>query len=455
MDYQSPIKNDYSTKSGYQSATTSRVMPRPWLGILTGCVLLVLLLTFAMEKARAVRSETPMLQQTLSLPKLLDIDQASAPSARDGIVGAKEWREIEIRRGDTLSTIFSEHDLDVKEMQSILTLRGEVRALKRLLPGKTLKIRADDQGQLQTLHYDLNEGRILEVERNPKGFNAAVIANPLEQRLAYASGLIDSSLFLSAQKAKLSDRLTMQLATIFGWDIDFALDIRNGDAFSVAYEEFYRDGEKVRDGAIVAAQFTNQGKTYTAIRYVDADGAADYYTPQGMSMRKAFIRTPVEFSRISSGFNLKRRHPVLNLIRAHKGVDYAAPNGTPVMAAGNGKIVYKAGKGGYGNTVMIQHDSKNRTLYAHLARYARNVNLGSKVKQGQVIGYVGQTGLATGPHLHYEFQVNGIQRNPLTAPPFSGEPIPNAKRKHFLDQASTLTARLELFKNTAIALASE
>lgn len=401
-----------------------------------------------MEKARAVRSEGPMLQQSLPLPKLLDVERY--PS--DPAVIHSEWREIEIQRGDTLGALFAEHQFDAKEIPSILQLRGHTHALKRLLPGKTLRIQVDGAGQLLALNYDLAEGRRLHVARQQSGFNALVIEDPLEKRLAYASGIINSSLFLSAQKAKLSDRLTMQLATIFGWDIDFALDIRNGDVFSVAYEEFYRDGEKVRDGAIVAAQFTNQGKTYTAIRYVDADGSADYYTPQAMSMRKAFIRTPVEFSRISSKFNLKRRHPVLNRIRAHKGVDYAAPTGTPVMASGSGKIVYKAVKGGYGNTIMIQHDSKNRTLYAHLSRYARNIKVGSRVKQGQVIGYVGQTGLATGPHLHYEFQVNGVQRNPLTAAPFRGEPIPVAKRKDFFDQANVLTARLELFKNTALAL---
>lgn len=398
-----------------------------------------------------MRAENQIVQHTLSLPKLSPDLISNANSSAP----IEDFREVTIKHGDTLSSVFSEQELDMQEIAEILQLRGETNALKRLLPGRTLKIRTNDQGELVALHYDLKEGQTLQVERTQDNLAATVIANPLERRLAYASGVIDSSLFLSAQKANLPDRLTMQLATIFGWDIDFALDIRNGDAFSVAYEEFYRDGEKVRTGAIVAAQFSNQNKTFNAIRYVDADGSADYYTPQGMSMRKAFIRTPVEFSRISSGFNLKRRHPVLNLIRAHKGVDYAAPTGTPVMAAGNGKVTHKAVKGGYGNTIMIQHDGKNRTLYAHLSRYARNIQVGSRVKQGQVIGYVGRTGLATGPHLHYEFHVNGIHRNPLTAAPFRSEPIPVAKRKHFFEQANTLTARLELFKNTAVALKSQ
>ena len=205
----------------------------------------------------------------------------------------------------------------------------------------------------------------------------------------------------------------MELAGIFGWDIDFALEIRAGDQFRVLYEEHYLDGEKLRDGPILAAEFTNRGQTHTAVRYADKDGEVGYYDVDGASKRRAFIRTPIKFARISSRYNPRRWHPVLKRWRSHKGVDYAAPKGTPVKATGDGRVVFRGGKSGYGKTVIIEHAGKYTTLYAHLNGYSKRSAKGKRVKQGQVIGYVGKTGLATGPHLHYEFRVNGKHRDPL------------------------------------------
>jgi len=273
----------------------------------------------------------------------------------------------------------------------------------------------------------------------------------VELRQAYAAGTIEDSLFQSAQRAGLSDNLTMELAAIFGWDIDFALDIREGDHFAVVYEDKYLNGNKIGTGDIIAAEFTNRGTTYRAIRYTDASGHTDYYSPDGHSLRRAFLRTPVKFTRISSRFSLHRMHPILNRIRAHKGVDYAAPIGTPIRAAGDGKIIFRGRKGGYGRVIIIRHGSHYSTLYGHMSAFNSKVRLGSHVRQGQVIGYVGMSGLATGPHLHYEFRVNGVHRNPLTVKLPQAKPIEARYRDDFLRHAAPLVAQLELVKRTLLA----
>ncbi|MCK4675759.1 MAG: peptidoglycan DD-metalloendopeptidase family protein, partial [Gammaproteobacteria bacterium] len=242
---------------------------------------------------------------------------------------------------------------------------------------------------------------------------------------------------LAGESAGISDNIIMELANIFGWDIDFALDIRKGDNFTVLYEELYRDGEKISDGKILAADFINDGKIYRAVRYKNPQTSeSEYYTPDGKSMRKAFIRSPVHFSRISSGFNLKRKHPILLNKRPHRGVDYAAKSGTPIYAAGDGKVIFKGKKGGYGKVMILKHGSKYSSLYAHLKTYNRKLRVGSRVKQGQTIAYVGSTGLATGPHLHYEFRVNGVHRNPLTVRLPASNPVP----KRYMDDFDLVTA---------------
>ena len=243
----------------------------------------------------------------------------------------------------------------------------------------------------------------------------------------------------------------MELAGIFGWDIDFVLDIRQGDQFTVLYEELYLDGENIGNGDILAAEFVNQGKKYQAIRYTDKGGKTDYYSLDGKSMRKAFLRSPVEFSRISSGFSLGRKHPILNKIRAHKGVDYAASRGTPIKATSNGKIVHQGNKGGYGKTIIIQHGTKYSTLYAHMSNYRKCLKQGSRVKQGQIIGYIGSSGLATGPHLHYEFRVNGVHRDPLRVKLPGAEPLDKQYIDDFMTKAESLVAQLDLVRGVQVA----
>lgn len=337
------------------------------------------------------------------------------------------WRTIEISRGQTLSTIFESEGMAPAEWMELLALGEETARLKQLRVGETLSIRKSAEQKLEELKYELDEQRTLHVRRGEHGqLESLIIAAEMDRRVVQAAGRIENSLFVDGRRAGLSNRMVMELAEIFGYDIDFALDLREGDRFVVVYDDIYRNGERLRDGNILAAEFVNQGRTYRAMRYEDEAGHVAYYTPEGHSLRKAFIRTPVDFVRISSGFNLKRRHPILNTIRAHKGVDYAASAGTPVKAAGDGRVEFVGVKNGYGRVVILKHGSQYTTLYAHLSNFRKNLRVGAKVQQGQVIGYVGSSGLATAPHLHYEFRVDGVHKNPMTVALPRANPLPQS-----------------------------
>lgn len=357
------------------------------------------------------------------------------------------WQTVVVRKGDNMSRIFSRLKLNPADLHSIVELGDATQALKLLQPGQQLRLLVDGNELLELLH-EIDPTRTLHVRYGPHGFEAQTIVTELTTRLRAVEATIDSSLFLAGQEIGLSDQLIMQLADIYGWDIDFALDIHKGDRFRVIYEELYRDGVKVKDGAILAAEFFHRGQSLKAVRYVHADGSVDYYSETGESMRKAFLRTPVEFNRISSTFNPRRQHPILNRIRAHKGVDYAAPVGTPVRATGDGRVVYMGYKGGYGNTIVLQHGSTYSTLYGHLSRYARGLKHGARVTQGEVIGYVGMTGLATGPHLHYEFRVNGVHKDPLTVKLPRATHIPREQMADFWQQTRPWLIQLASLDNS-------
>jgi murein DD-endopeptidase MepM/ murein hydrolase activator NlpD len=364
---------------------------------------------------------------------------------------AGEWHEVTVKSGDSLAVIFSRLGIPPLQLHKILTVGGAAHNLKKIHPGQILRLQTDAEDNLLTLEYQVDRLSTLEIRQLEDDYEIATSHRTPERRVTNAAGIINSSLFMSAQDAGLSDNLTMEFANIFGWDVDFALDIRKGDSFTVLYEELYLDGEKIDDGNILAAEFVNNGRTYQAIRYTDAGGHTDFYSLDGKSMRKQFLRTPVEFSRISSRFSTGRKHPILNKIRAHKGVDYAAARGTPVKSTANGKIVHRGKKGGYGNTIIVQHGSKYSTLYAHLSKYRSGLKEGSRVKQGQVIGYIGSTGLATGPHLHYELRVNGVHRDPLNVKLPGAEPLEKKYLDDFNTQANTLLARLDLVRNVQVA----
>lgn len=364
------------------------------------------------------------------------------------------WSEFEVRSGDTLSGLFRKAGFNDGLMLSVIHGDGEAGDLQHLYAGETISFATNDADELMAITLQRSRLESLQIEHGEDGFVGEKVIREPEVRLTYAEAEIESSLFGAGQSAGLTDKLTMELAGIFGWDIDFVLDIRRGDSFSVVYEELYLDGEKIDNGRILAASFNNQDRDLKAVLYTDSDGVTAYYTPDGRSMRKAFLRTPVDFARISSHFNLARRHPVLHRIRAHKGTDYAAGPGTPIRAAGDGKVLLAGRKGGYGNTVVLQHGNNITTLYAHMQGFARGVRTGGRVTQGQVIGYVGSSGLATGPHLHYEFRVNGAPRNPVTVPLPDAEPISSEELARFQAATQTALAQLDTYQSTsAIALA--
>lgn len=358
----------------------------------------------------------------------------------------EQWRSVTVKDGDNLSLIFSRLAISKSDLYQILSLGEETQSLKRLKPGQVLRLKFEDS-KIEELVHESDLTHTLKVKKTDDEFTAKIIEEKPEIKVATSTGSIQDSLFLSGQKAGLSDNVIMQMFDIFGWDIDFVLDIRKDDEFRVVYEELYKNGEKIKDGKILAAEFINQGRTFKAVRYIDFEEQPGYYSEQGKSMRKAFLRTPVNFTRISSHFNLKRKHPVLNKIRAHKGVDYAAPLGTPVKSTGKGKVLFVGTKNGYGNTVIIQHGGKYTTLYAHLSRFSRGLKKGTRIEQGQTVAYVGKTGLATGPHLHYEFRINGMHRNPLTVDLPKSLPLPEKYMKDFIQQTKPLLTQLASLSN--------
>jgi len=390
------------------------------------------------------------IEQPLDLPLYKEDARISALAVKQVAAKHAEQKRIKVRKGDTLAAIFSRNKISARDVHDIIALGKPTKGLRRLRPGQHIRLAFNAEGQFTGLTHEINQFKSLQVSRNTQGYSAKQLVRKPDVRVAYANGTIHDSLFLDGEKAGLEQSLIMELAGIFGWDIDFALDIRRGDSFHVVYEEQYLDGEKIRHGNILAAEFVNRGRSYRAVRYTAKNDRADYYTPTGKNMRKAFLRTPVDFRRISSRFG-KRRHPVLNRMRVHKGVDYAAKRGTPVRATGDGQIIHRGRKGGYGKTVIIRHGGKYSTLYAHLSSYNRKAR--GKVKQGQIIGYVGTTGRSTGPHLHYEFRVHGAHRNPLTVKLPSATSIAKRHKQDFLNQTRGLLAQLDGIRNIKLALA--
>jgi murein DD-endopeptidase MepM/ murein hydrolase activator NlpD len=351
--------------------------------------------------------------------------------------------EVVVSRNDTMDRLFRRFELNLSDLATLRNLPELRSQVDKLRPGESLRF-MHRGGELVGLERKLSDSETLKVTRDSTGFVSDVLENPLESHTRTASATIDSSLFQAAADAGLPDGVAFDLADIFQYDIDFVLDIQQGDRFTVVYEELSQDGVPLRTGNILAAKFINEGREYRAVRYVDEQGHGEYYSPDGKSLRKAFIRAPVQFSRISSRFNSARKHPILNRIRAHKGVDYAAPVGTPVRAAGEGRVRFAGQQGGYGNVVELEHGSGVVTVYGHLSRFAKNVKRGQRVELGQVIAYVGQTGLATGPHLHYEYRVRGMHKNPQTVPLPDAAPIAGGERDRFLSATADYVNMLDL-----------
>lgn len=384
------------------------------------------------------------------------IEMTAIPSATEPHVPIN-WEHAEVRTGDNLSLLLSRQNLNSSNVVEIVA--AAPKEALRLRPGQKLRWVRSQDNNIQSFQIELSPLIQHAFERDEAGvLRYQLIERDADHRPRYANVVIENSLFVDGARAGISEAVLIELANIFGWDIDFALDIRQGDSFSLIYDEVYLDGERIGTGSIQAVRFANQGRTLTAIRYTDSKGVSNYYTPQGQSMRKEFLRNPIDFARISSRFNLNRKHPVLNSIRAHKGTDYAAPTGTPIKAAGDGKVTFAGRKGGYGNVVIIQHGSRYETLYAHLSKFNQNARVGRYIKQGQIIGYVGSTGLATGPHLHYEFRMDGVHRDSLRMQLPKANAVPADQRDKFEQRSTSMLSWLDSFeesRNTALMGASE
>jgi murein DD-endopeptidase MepM/ murein hydrolase activator NlpD len=359
---------------------------------------------------------------TAAAPRIASNPAPQSPPVPAQRPSAAATTEVVVGRNDTLDAIFRRTALDPADLAAIRQLPGIRSSVDFLKPGDAIKL-THSGGAVQELSRKVSETQTLLVVRDDAGFAARLVENPVQTKIRTASATIDSSLFQAAESARISDSVALKLANVFAWDIDFVLDIREGDRFTAVYEQIYQGGKYLRDGEVLAAEFVNGGKVYRAVRFVNGAGIAEYYAPDGKPMRKAFLRAPVEFTRVSSVFNPHRLHPILNLIRGHMGTDYAAPVGTPVHAAGEGRVSFAGVRGGYGNAVVLSHTSNISTLYGHMSRFARNIHMGSHVQQGDVIGYVGMTGLATGPHLHYEYLRNGVHMDPQTVKLPGAEPL--------------------------------
>lgn len=362
------------------------------------------------------------------------------------------WYEDFVRRDDTLQSILSR--LNIRNREALDFIRSNQTAgeiAKALIPGKRLEAVTDIDGNLIRLEYQLNPDQYIVIQQSAIGYDAEKQVHQFEVRPILKSAHITSSLFGATDAANIPDHIAIQLADIFESEIDFHSDLRSGDHFNVIYEGSYHDGELLKTGNILAAEFINNGKTFRAIGYRGKDNQMQYYTPEGKSLHKSFLRSPLEFTRISSGFSAARFHPVLQRMRAHKGVDMAAPTGTRIKASGDATVDFVGIKGGYGNVIVLKHNNGVNTVYGHLSRFAANLRRGAKVAQGEIIGYVGMTGTATGPHLHYEFLLNGKHYDPMkVALPKSS--VIEARQKPEFDTISTqLTAQLRLLSTSNIA----
>ena len=418
--------------------------PKPYLLVLTFLFLLMLVIGFwsSSQAPDGLESTTTNTRLTLDLsPKLpTESTQPLAPAPSEPQVD--NWTSVTVKSGDSLSTLFQRVGLSAQDVYRVTQATKKSQSLSTLFPGDTLDFVLDN-GELQKVRHIKTPLEQIIISHQGKGhYTVETITRQPIIEARFVQGIISSSLFVDGQRAGLSQKKLMELANIFGWDIDFALDIRKQDQFALIYEEKYLDDALIGEGQILAAQFTNRGEVFNAIRHSDGN----YYSPKGYSMRKAFLRSPVDFFRISSKYNLNRKHPVLKTSRPHRGVDYAAATGTPIKASGDGKVIWRGTKGGYGRTIILQHAGIYTTLYAHMSKYNSKVKKGSRVKQGQIIGYIGSSGLVTGPHLHYEFRVNGVHKNPLKVKFPNVKPLNKEQMEDFKPVANTILAQLEAYR---------
>ncbi len=393
--------------------------------------------------------QTAAVIEEIALPVVYNLNP-DAPSTE--VAAQIFWYKDHVRRDDTLNSMLFR--LNIRNHNAVEYIRNNELAseiAKALIPGRQVEAETDVNGNLIKLEYQLNANQFITVTQTSAGYETNKLVHQLEIRPILKSAKIKSSLFGATDDANIPDHIAIQLADIFESDIDFHTDLRHGDHFNVIYEGSYDQGELLKTGDVLAAEFVNDGKTYHAIGYRDGNHQMHYYTPEGQSLHKSFLRSPLEFTRVSSSFNLGRFHPVLQRFRAHKGVDMAAPTGTRVKASGDAVVDFLGQKGGYGNVIVLKHTNGISTVYGHLSRFAVALRRGDKVVQGEIIGFVGMTGVATGPHLHYEFLLNGQHRDPMKVSLPKANPIDARNKAEFDSVSNQLTAQLRLLGASNIA----
>lgn len=390
--------------------------------------------------------ETETVIEELTLPITEDLN-SSADAGNQNF-----WYKDFVRRDDTLQSLLSRMNIRNRDAYDFVRSNSVASQIARsLIPGRQIEAETDADGNLINLEYQLAADQYISIKKSADSYEAEQIQRQLEVRPILKSAKITSSLFGATDAANIPDSIAIQLADIFESEINFHTDLRNGDQFNVIYEGSYHQGALLKTGEVLAAEFVNNGKTYRAIGFKDNDGKMQYFTPEGKSLHKSFLRSPLEFTRVSSGFSLARYHPVLQRVRAHKGVDMAAPTGTRVKASGDATVSFVGRKGGYGNVIVLKHQQGISTVYGHLSRFAPGLRVGKKVSQGEIIGFVGMTGVATGPHLHYEFLLNGQHRDPMKVALPKANPIDSSKRAEFELVSQQLSAQLLLLNSSNIA----
>lgn len=422
---------------------------KPAYFVLAALISILIALPFGIYQFFANDSTTVVDSTVLSLPEAEVA--AEAPEPEEPNIGPRSYT-LTVKNGDTLDSILRRYGVDGPTIGKLKQAANHAHYLSDLRPNQSVKLLFDPTGALQTLTLTINLKRDLTFQRDGQGhYSAKFSTKALETRTKYGSAIVQYSVSSAGLREKIPAAIITQLTQIFGSQIDFKRDIQPGDRFALVYNDYYIGDQKVKTGEILAAEFVNHGETHKAVRYTDRSGESAYYTPEGKSLRKGFSRYPVNFSHISSSFNLNRKHPILGYHRPHRGTDYAAPMGTPIRASGNGRIIFIGRDGGYGRVIRIQHTNQYMTLYAHMLRFQKGLKRGDYVKQNQIIGYVGQSGLADGPHVHYEFHVAGKAVNPVTVK----LPLANEIERNYVNlfkaQAKNLLSQLELYSQSKFA----
>lgn len=403
---------------------------------------------FGVVAAFGIVPDTPL--EDIPVQRIvLDLPLPNIPQTNDADIIL--WQQERIQRNDSVASLLARLKINNEDKSGFLHDARNIKTMRRLVPGKTIHAQTTAAGELLALRYFPGGSEQLLVEKTDGNFKENKSPFNIETHIKMKSGVIRSSLFAATDGANVPDSVAIQIAEIFASDIDFHRDLRKKDRFKVVYELRYSNGEPTGAGRVLAVEFINKGKTYQAVYFEANDKERGYYTPDGKNLRRAFLRSPLKFSRISSGFTRSRYHPVLKKWRAHKGVDYAARRGTPVRATANGTVAVSTRQRGYGKLIILKHRGRYSTAYAHLSAFAKGLRKGKRVNQGDIIGYVGSTGLATGPHLHYEFRINGVQRNPLRVVMPAAIPLSAKNVPAFNKNTEPLMARLNMLRDTNLA----